>query len=90
MKGPVRIHLVLAAVALALLAPLTACQPTDAHGTVTARIHRGKWRYLIIRQADGRTVKIRVGLLTGAWRHCHTGNPYPQCRQGIVRQEDSR
>jgi hypothetical protein len=70
-----------AAVALAagLTLTVTACQPADTHGTVTARIHHGKWRYLAVRQPDGRTVKFRVGLLSGAWKHCHVGEPYPEC-----------
>jgi len=66
------------AVALVALTSLPACLP-DTHGSVTARIHHGKWRYLAVRQADGRTVKVRVGLFSRAWRHCHTGDPYPQC-----------
>jgi len=79
MTEPTRARVTLTVAALAVLALLTACQPTDTRGTVTARVHRGKWRYLLIRQADGRTAKVRVGLLDRAWRHCHTGNPYPQC-----------
>ena len=70
-----------AAVALAagLTLALTACEP-PAHGTVTARIHHGKWRYLAVRQDDGRTVKFRVGLFSSEWRHCHVGEPYPECQ----------
>src|SRR5262245_50716996 len=74
----IRRRLAVAVIALAALLPVTACLPSDANGTVTARIHRGKWRYLVI-QADGRTVKFRVGLFDRAWRHCHVGDPYPQC-----------
>lgn len=73
-----RAHLAVAAGALAVLAALTACQ-ADTQGTVTARIHHGKWRYLVVRQADGHTIKFRVGLFSGEWRHCHVGEPYPQC-----------
>jgi hypothetical protein len=74
-----RTRLALTAGALAALMPLTACQPADTHGTVTARIHHGKWRYLAVRQPDGRTVKFRVGLFSSEWRHCHVGEPYPEC-----------
>lgn len=75
-----RPRLALAAIALTALVPLAACQPSGTHGAVITRIHRGKWRYLVVRQADGQTVKFRVGLLSGAWRHCHVGEPYPQCQ----------
>lgn len=75
-----RARLALAAIALTALVPLAACQPSDTQGTVTARIHKGKWRYLVVRQADGQTVKFRVGLASGAWRHCGVGEPYPQCQ----------
>lgn len=70
----------LVAVVLALVVLLTACQTGHAHGVVSGRIHHGKWRYLRIRQAGGRNVKVRVGLLDRGWRHCHVGDPYPQCR----------
>lgn len=66
-------------VAFAVLIPMTGCGPADVQGTVTARIHQGKWRYLRIRQADGETVKVRVGLFSHEWRHCHRGDSYPQC-----------
>lgn len=68
-----------AALAVILAVSLAACQ--DTQGAVTARIHHGKWRYLAVRQADGRTVRHRVGLLSRAWRHCRIGDPYPHCRQ---------
>lgn len=74
-----RASLTLAAGVLAVLVPLTACDP-PAYGTVTARIHHGKWRYLAVRQPDGRTVKFRVGLFSSEWRHCHVGEPYPECQ----------
>lgn len=75
-----RTRTALTAVALALLALLTACQTGHAHGIVTGRIHHGKWRYLRIRQASGRSVQVRMGLLDRGWRHCHVGDLYPQCR----------
>lgn len=81
-----RSRLAAATIASIALAPLTGCLPSDTHGTVTARIHRGKWRYLLVRQVDGRTVKVRVGLLDSAWRHCHGGDPYPQCAQSPKKQ----
>lgn len=73
-----RCRIAAALAGVAVLVPLSACQP-DAHGTVTARIHHGKWRFLAVRQADGRTVKFRVGVLSHEWRHCHVGDQYPAC-----------
>lgn len=69
-----------AALAVALTLTQAACEPADTHGTVAARIHHGKWRYLAVRQDDGRTVKFRVGLFSSEWRHCHVGEPYPECQ----------
>lgn len=66
-------------IGVAVLVPLSACQPSDTHGVVTARTHHGKWRHLVIREANGRTAKVRVGLLSHAWRHCHIGDRYPAC-----------
>lgn len=72
---------VAAILAVALALTVTACRPADAHGTITAREHHGKWRFLVVRQPDGHTIKFRVGLLSNEWRHCHIGKHYPECSQ---------
>lgn len=71
-----------AAVALAAGLAITtaACQPPpDTHGRVVHKwlVARPLIFVLVVRQADGHTIKVHPH--RDAWRRCHIGDQYPQC-----------
>lgn len=74
----------LAAVAVTAGCAAGCNQPAEARGVVVARpylyIGSSYTHYLKIRQANGSTVRQRVGSRT--WHRCQVGERYPQCDHG--------